>query len=94
MTDQQRSSWEQERDNAANEFLSQFCISPGTPHWLAGERDFKSGADFGREWERERSKKLVEALKLLRNRSILNGMRSLNWEVADNALSDYEKEQA
>lgn len=34
---------------AAREFLSQYCIAPGSPHWLAGERDFLSGLSHGRE---------------------------------------------
>jgi len=34
---------EQKRDRLAEEHLSQFCIAPGTPHWMAGERDFVAG---------------------------------------------------
>lgn len=36
-------------ERKAKEWLSQFCISPGTPHWIAGERDYKAGFRQGME---------------------------------------------
>jgi len=66
-------TYEQARDEAAAGYIeksSRSCeeVGYGTPDslwqdWAANA--YISGADFGRNWERKRSEKLVEALKEL-----------------------------
>lgn len=57
------SSYEKQLDLEADKFCGGVNLRTGTDEWISGERCFKSGADFGREYERERSKEIVGAFK-------------------------------
>ncbi|HNC91109.1 MAG TPA: hypothetical protein PL000_19405 [Anaerolineales bacterium] len=53
--------WDKERDEAADEYVGK----PADDAYLASQRGFKDGADWGRAYELKRAAELVEKLKAI-----------------------------
>jgi hypothetical protein len=75
-------TYEQARDEAAGEYCIRRLKFDPSVHEV-----FKTGADFGRDWERKRSEKLVKELKQI---YVYSGDLLIT-EIAGRALAEYKE---